>query len=123
MRATRGQRVQAVLGAPGHVAAQVGLGVVTGGAFETGQAGSHRQPQLISERHQVIGRDRGQVGEVPHGQTLRLLRSAAKPAAPARQLRTFTHSAAGNYALSRALTCTVAENRAGRPTTTFPAPW
>ena len=35
-------------------------------------------------------------------------------------LRTFTHGAAGNYALSRALTWGVAENRAGRPTTTFP---
>ena len=30
VRAARGQRVQAVLGAPGEVAAQVGLGVVTG---------------------------------------------------------------------------------------------
>ena len=51
MRAARDQRVQAVLGAPGQVAAQVGLGVVAGGAFEPGQVGSHSQPQLISERH------------------------------------------------------------------------
>jgi hypothetical protein len=35
----------------------------------------------------------------------------------------FTHSAAGNYALSRALTWVVGGNRAGRPATTFPAPW
>jgi hypothetical protein len=61
-----------VLRAPGQVAAQVGLGVVAGGTLEPGQVGSHRQPQLISERHQMIGRDRRKVGEVHHAQTLRL---------------------------------------------------
>ncbi len=39
-----GHRVQAALGAPGQEAAQVGFGVLTGGARETGQIGSHRQP-------------------------------------------------------------------------------
>jgi len=51
--------------------------VVAGGAREPGQAGSHRQPQLIGERHQMIGRDRRQVGEVRHAQTLRLRARAA----------------------------------------------
>lgn len=40
-----------------------------------------------------------------------------------RQLRTFASRAAGNYALSRALTCVVAENRAGHPAATFPVLW
>ncbi len=45
-----GQRIQATLSGPGKEAAQVGFGVLTGGALETGQIGSHLQPQLISER-------------------------------------------------------------------------
>ena len=72
VRAARGQRVQATFCAPGQVAAQVGLRVVAGGTLETGQVGSHRQPQLIRERHRVIGQDGRQFGEVPHAQTLRL---------------------------------------------------
>jgi transposase len=40
---------------------------------------SHRQPQLISEWHQRVGRDRRQLGEVHHAQTLRLPPFAAKP--------------------------------------------
>ena len=55
VRAPGGQRVQAVLGAPGQEAAQIGFGVIAGGALETGQVGSHCQPQLISERHRMIG--------------------------------------------------------------------
>jgi len=35
----------------------------------------------------------------------------------------FTRSAAGNYALSRALTWAVPENRAGCPTATLPVRW
>ena len=50
--------------APGQEGAQVGFGVVAGGALETGQAGSHCQPQLISARHRTIGGDGGQLGEV-----------------------------------------------------------
>ena len=49
---------------PGQIAAQAGFGVVAGGALETGEVSSHRQPQLISERHRVIGRDGRQAGEV-----------------------------------------------------------
>jgi hypothetical protein len=44
VRALRGERVQAVLGAPGEVAAQVRFGVLAGGALEAGQVGSHCQP-------------------------------------------------------------------------------
>ena len=55
VRAARSQRVQAPFCAPGQVAAQVRLDVVAGGAVETGQVSSHRQPQLVSERHHVIG--------------------------------------------------------------------
>jgi hypothetical protein len=43
------------LGAPGQVAAQVRFGVLTGGAFEAGQVGGHRQPQLVSEWRRKIG--------------------------------------------------------------------
>jgi hypothetical protein len=44
VRAACSQRVQAAFCAPGQVAAQVGLSVVAGGALETGQVGSRRQP-------------------------------------------------------------------------------
>lgn len=43
VRPARGQRVQAVLGAPGEIAAEVGLGVVAGGTFEPGQVGDQRE--------------------------------------------------------------------------------
>ena len=79
MRAPRGQRVQSALCAPGEVAAQVGRGVLAGGALEPGQVGSHCQPQLISERRRTIKREGRQVREVHHAQTLRLLSAAAKP--------------------------------------------
>ena len=81
----RGQRVQAAFGAPGQVAAQVGFGVIAGGTLESGQVGSHRQPQLISERHQTIGRDGQQFGEVHHAQTLSPLPSPAKPMKPVKR--------------------------------------
>jgi hypothetical protein len=42
MRPPGGERVQAVLGTPGQVAAQVGFGVVAGGAFEAGEVGRSR---------------------------------------------------------------------------------
>jgi hypothetical protein len=67
MRATRGQRVQTVVRTQGQVAAQVGFGVVPAGAFESGEVGGYRQPKLISEWRQVIGRDKGGVDESLHG--------------------------------------------------------
>ena len=79
VRAAGSQRVQVAFGAPDQEAAQVGLGVVAGGALETGQVGGHCQPQLINERDQVIGRDRRQFGESLHAQTLRLLPPAGEP--------------------------------------------
>jgi len=50
MRPLGGQRIQAPLGAPGQVTAQVGFGVLAGGALEPGQVGRYCQPQLVSER-------------------------------------------------------------------------
>ena len=47
-------------------------------AFAAGQAGSHGQPQMISDGNRVIGGDGGQFGEVRHDLALRLL-SATKP--------------------------------------------
>ena len=80
VRAPRGQWVKSALCAPGEVAAQVGRDVLAGGALETGQVGSHCQPQLISERRRTIRGEGCQVREVHHAQTLRLL-SAAREAA------------------------------------------
>ena len=48
---------------------------------------SHCQPQLISDRHQTIGRDGRQLGEVHPAQTLRPLLSPAKPAKHSRRGR------------------------------------
>ena len=70
VRPLRGQRVQAMLGAPGQVAAQVGFGVLAGGALEAGQVGSHCQPQPVSERRQGIRRYGGQFGKGNHVLTL-----------------------------------------------------
>jgi hypothetical protein len=50
VRPLRGERVQAVPGAPGQVAAQAGSGAVAGDAREAGQAGGHCQPQPAGER-------------------------------------------------------------------------
>jgi hypothetical protein len=41
VRTLGGERVQAVPGTPGQVAAQVGLGVFAGGALEAGEVGSY----------------------------------------------------------------------------------
>jgi len=43
VRTLRGQRVQAALGAPGQIAAEVRFGVLAGGALEAGQVGSYCQ--------------------------------------------------------------------------------
>ena len=66
----RGQRVQAALGAPGQVAAQVRFGVLTGGALEAGQVGGHCQPQPVGERLRRIGGRGDQRGEGLHSLTL-----------------------------------------------------
>jgi hypothetical protein len=71
VRPPGGQRVQAVLGAPGQVAAQVRFGVLARGALEAGQAGGHRQPQPAGEWLRRIGGRRGQRGEGRHAMTLR----------------------------------------------------
>jgi hypothetical protein len=47
--------VQAALGAPGEIAAQIGVGVVSGGALEPGKIGGHCEPQPISMRDQSAG--------------------------------------------------------------------
>jgi hypothetical protein len=47
--------VQAALGAPGEIAAQIGVGVVSGGALEPGKIGSHREPQPIGMRDESAG--------------------------------------------------------------------
>jgi hypothetical protein len=54
VRALGSERVQAALGAPGQVAAQVGFGAVAGGAREAGQVGSYCQSQPVGERRQRI---------------------------------------------------------------------
>jgi hypothetical protein len=79
VRAPRSQRVQAALSAPGQEGAQVGFGVLAGGALETGQVGSHCQPQLISERlGTTAGGDRGKLGEVHHAPTMLPSHTATK---------------------------------------------
>ena len=59
VRALGGERVQAALGAPGQVAAQVRFGVLAGGALEAGQVGGRCRPQLAGER---LRRIRGRWG-------------------------------------------------------------
>jgi hypothetical protein len=59
--------------------------VISRGALETGQVGSHCQPQLISEGHQMIGGNGRQFGEVHHAKTLRLLPAAAEACERARR--------------------------------------
>jgi hypothetical protein len=55
MRAPGQERVQASLGTPGEIAAQIGVGMVSGGALEPGKIGSYREPQPISMRDQSAG--------------------------------------------------------------------
>jgi hypothetical protein len=83
VRTLGGQRVQAVPGAPGQVAAQVRFGVLAGGALEAGQVRSRCQPQPVSERHQGIGGYGGLFGEGHHALTVRRSPSFRKlPQAP-----------------------------------------
>ena len=48
VRTAGSQRVQAAFSAPDQEAAQVGLGVVAGGALESGQVGGYCELQLIT---------------------------------------------------------------------------
>jgi hypothetical protein len=50
--------MQAPLGAPGQVAAQIRVGVITGGALEPGQVGSYGKPQRVGMRYVTAGRDK-----------------------------------------------------------------
>ncbi len=71
VRAPRDERVHAVFGAPVQVAAQVGLGVLTGGALEAGEVGGHCEPQPVSKWLRWIGRIEDQLSECRHAMTLR----------------------------------------------------
>ena len=86
VRAARGRRVQAAVSAPSQVAAQVGLGVLAGGAREPGQVGGHGQPYVIS--WQCIGCGRGEVERLVvahHAPTMRsVLKCTRSPVRPAR---------------------------------------
>jgi len=70
VRAPGGQRVQAALGAPDQVAAQIRFSVLAGCALEAGQVGGYCQPQPVSERLRRIGRRWGQLGKGRHTLTL-----------------------------------------------------
>jgi len=52
MRTPGQERVQAAVGAPREVAAQIGVGVVSGGALEPGKIGGRCEPQPVSMRDQ-----------------------------------------------------------------------
>ena len=78
VRPLRGQRVQAALGAPGQIAAQVRFGVLARGALEAGQVASHCQPQPVSEWLSRIGGREGQLAEGRHTTTLQRLAVAVK---------------------------------------------
>ena len=93
MRPLGGQQVPAALGAPGQVAAQVGFGVLAGGALEAGQVGGHCQPQPVSEWLRRIGGREGQLCECRHVVTLPRLAVTVK--------LINTHPAAWECALSR----------------------
>jgi hypothetical protein len=71
VRAPDGERVQALLGAPGQVAAQVRFGVVAGGAHEPGEVSGRCQLQPLSERLWRIGGRESQLGEGRHAMTLK----------------------------------------------------
>jgi hypothetical protein len=55
MRAPGQERIQAAFGTPGEIAAQIGVGVVSGGALEPGKIGCHREPQPIIMRDEGAG--------------------------------------------------------------------
>jgi hypothetical protein len=76
VRAPGQERVQAALGAPGEIAAQIGVRVVSGGALEPGKIGSYCEPQPISMRDQITGPG-GLLVVVHHASTLRPLATLA----------------------------------------------
>jgi hypothetical protein len=55
MRAPGQKRIQAALGTPGEIAAQIRVGVVSGSAREPGKIGGHCEPQSVSMRDQRAG--------------------------------------------------------------------
>lgn len=86
-RAASGSRSR--VAAPGEEAAEVGFGVLSGGAFEPGQVGSHGQPQRVATWRRKIGKGLRPVRDVHHDPTVRLRPATLKPANPhqARQMR------------------------------------
>jgi hypothetical protein len=78
VRPLGGQRIQAAPGAPGQVAAQVGFGVLSGGALETGQVGSYCQSQPVGERLRRIAGRWGRLSEAHHALTLHRLAITVK---------------------------------------------
>jgi hypothetical protein len=68
MHSRRGQGIKSPLGAPGQETAQIRVRVVSGGTRESGQVGSHRQPQRIGSSHEVSGSDSADVGKSLHDQ-------------------------------------------------------
>jgi hypothetical protein len=86
LRPLRDQRVHLAVGVPGQVAAQIGFGVLAGGAPKAGQVGSHCQRQPVGERLRRIGEREGQLGVGRHALTLQ------RPAATVKL--TSTHLAA-----------------------------
>jgi hypothetical protein len=52
VRAPGQERLEAAVGAPREVAAQIGVGMVAGSALEPGKVGGHCKPQPVSMRDQ-----------------------------------------------------------------------
>jgi hypothetical protein len=58
VRAPGQEWVQAAVGAPPEVAAQIGAGMVSGSALEPGKIGGHCEPQPVSIQEQGrLGKD------------------------------------------------------------------
>ena len=53
--------------------------MVAGGALESGQVGSHCQPELVSERRKRMAWGGGQAGEAHHAASLGRSAGPAKP--------------------------------------------
>ena len=68
MHSPRGQGIESPLGAPHQETAQIRVRMITGGTRESGQVGSHRQPQRIGSSHEVSRSDRADVGKSLHDQ-------------------------------------------------------
>jgi hypothetical protein len=82
MRAPGQEGIQAAFGTPGEIAAQVGVGVFSGGALETGEISGHGEPQPISMRNEAAGLGGDKLVVMHHASTLRPLATPASPQAP-----------------------------------------